>query len=413
MLLLLFSGRIGWRYMLAAPMAWIAMMVPAWLAGRSAVDLLAVYLRQGLFFDKLSMNAANLYYFAPESFYSRGVAVGVAITVVVSLIYAVVPAWRRTAMTPQFLLLAAMVSVAMAPFLLPKMHDRYFLPADLTSIALAAVVPRFWFIAVGFQVTSLLAYVPILAIPYNGGEYAALMPLAVVLNTLLVSCVGVVYWRVLKQLPSEEPADRVTGLAGFGVPQATTVAVLAALLAGSLWVASSGAAGAADPSALNWSIETHEGGSARVEYDSDSAGTEVIRVVILGLANAPQAWHVKLMQRPFRIEAGNEYRVTFRARSAADRPVSCAMGNNHEPWETLGLYQGLVVTATWTAFECPFTASADDSNARLFFDIGERVEWLELADVRVYDETEARVVAPPMTLGARLGRWLDRTSATE
>jgi hypothetical protein len=239
------------------------------------------------------------------------------------------------------------------------------------------------------------------------------MPLAVVLNTLLVGSVGIVYWRALKRLPSDDAADRVTGLAGFGVPQAATVAVLAVLFSGTLWVARRGGAETADPSALNWAIETHEGGVARVEYDSDSTATEVIRVTILTLANAPQAWHVKLMQRPFRIEAGNQYRVTFRARSAADRPVACAMGNNHEPWETVGLYQGLVVTETWTGFECAFTASADDSNARLFFDLGESVEWVELADVRVFDETEGHIVAPPVTLGARLGRWLERTSATE
>ena len=162
---------------------------------------------------------------------------------------------------------------------------------------------------------------------------------------------------------------------------------------------------------MNWSIEAQAGGRARVEYPLDTEGNELIRVTILRLGSAPEAWHVKLMQRPFKIEAGNQYSVTFRARSAATRPVACAMGNNHEPWETLGVYQGLVVTDVWTAFECPFVGSDDDSNARLFFDLGESDEWIELADVRVNDETEGRILAPPITLGARLGRWLERRSS--
>lgn len=209
LLLLALGGRLPWGRLALVPGAWAVMMVPAWLAGRPLVDLLAVYARQGLFFDRLSMNAANLYYFAPASWYGTGVATGITLTIAAALVYAVLPSWRRVPLTPQFLLLSATVSVALAPFLLPKMHDRYFLAADLASIALALAVPRFWSIAVGFQFASLLAYVPIITDALAGyqGEYLALMPVAVALNTVLVTYLGAEYWRAVRGSPPAGGGD--------------------------------------------------------------------------------------------------------------------------------------------------------------------------------------------------------------
>ena len=56
------------------------------------------------------------------------------------------------------ILLAPLVSVALTPFLLPKMHDRYFYPADVMSILLAFSVPQFWFVPLCYQVISSLVY---------------------------------------------------------------------------------------------------------------------------------------------------------------------------------------------------------------------------------------------------------------
>jgi Gpi18-like mannosyltransferase len=52
----------------------------------------------------------------------------------------------------------ALVSVACFPFILPRMHDRYFYPADVFSIVLAFYMPELWFVAVSYQVISVLVY---------------------------------------------------------------------------------------------------------------------------------------------------------------------------------------------------------------------------------------------------------------
>ena len=52
----------------------------------------------------------------------------------------------------------AATSALLIPFLLPKMHDRYFYPADVFAIVLAFFRPSFWYIAVLLQVSSTMAY---------------------------------------------------------------------------------------------------------------------------------------------------------------------------------------------------------------------------------------------------------------
>jgi Gpi18-like mannosyltransferase len=194
-LLLWREGRWRWPHAAVAPLAWLAAMLPAMLAGRSIVDLALVYVRQGGMYHKLSMNAPNLYYLMPDSWYGTGVGVGLAVSVMTCLVFAF--GRRRMDATPRILLLAATAAVLVMPFVLPKMHDRYFMPADVLSIGLAFVEPQLWFVPVALQVSSGLSYVPAITDAFNGFnyEYVALMPLAVAVNVWLVPYVAVRYWR--------------------------------------------------------------------------------------------------------------------------------------------------------------------------------------------------------------------------
>ena len=197
LLLLLVAGRLSWWRTAAIPLAYVALMLPAWILGRPLVDMLLAYVRQGGLYQKLSMNAPNLYYLMPDGFYSAGVVAGSLLTVVLSVGYAVLPRKRRAAWSDSFLLLAATVSLAAVPFVLPKMHDRYFFPADVLSIALALVVPRLWFVPILFQLSSGLSYVPAISDAFHNFdyEYVALMPVAVLINACLVPFLIAVYWR--------------------------------------------------------------------------------------------------------------------------------------------------------------------------------------------------------------------------
>ena len=173
-------------------------------------------------------------------------------------------------------------------------------------------------------------------------------------------------------------------------------ALVAALLVGlAIWVNVRGEApGSVVDPVSPWALDVQGGAAATLEQLSNSETGDTMRVTISSLADSTQTWHVKLVERPFVISAGVSYRVSFLARAAEPRPIGCAIGNNHDPWESLGTYHQHSVTTEWSTFECPITASADDSNARLFFDLGLSDAWVELTQVVVTDVTNGQVLEP-------------------
>jgi Gpi18-like mannosyltransferase len=187
LLVLVLCSRLPWKLLPIIPAVYAVVMTPAILMGRSVIDVFEVYLRQGSFYKQLSLNAPNLYYFATypyvqsNRYHLIATILGATITVLASLFFAWHSRWRRGALTPQFLVFSATVSLTLAPFLLPRMHDRYFFAADLCSIALAFLVPRLWFVPVALQISSTIAYVPYI----SGGHGYTVMPVAVFINTAL------------------------------------------------------------------------------------------------------------------------------------------------------------------------------------------------------------------------------------
>ncbi|MBC1270570.1 hypothetical protein GNF07_26340, partial [Trichormus variabilis FSR] len=48
--------------------------------------------------------------------------------------------------------------VLLMPYILPKMHQRYFYPADICSIILAFYLPQYRWVAIAVQLSSLFSY---------------------------------------------------------------------------------------------------------------------------------------------------------------------------------------------------------------------------------------------------------------
>ena len=140
------------------------LMAPAWLMGWPAVDLTTVYLRQADWFDSPG-NLANPWIWASEfarhsarPFYVVGYAGAAAAASGIAVLAA--GAVRK----PKALLLLALLSAFAMPFLLPKMHERYYFLADALALALALTAPtqRNIYIAALVQLaslTSVLTYV--------------------------------------------------------------------------------------------------------------------------------------------------------------------------------------------------------------------------------------------------------------
>ena len=181
LLLMALKRRIPWYAFALIPLAYFAAMLPAMIAGRPLGDVFTIYLNQAAELQIPSHNAPNWYIFVPQSTYSVSMPIGMLIAVFGSFTWAYLH--RNSTNRYENMLLAALVSVALTPFLLPKMHDRYFYPADALSILLAFSAPQFWFIPICYQIISSLVY----AIFLIEADRSTMLILATQLNTVVMA----------------------------------------------------------------------------------------------------------------------------------------------------------------------------------------------------------------------------------
>lgn len=161
LLWLLVKQDLGWRHLLLSPTAYLASLLPAWLSGRALDELLLIDFRNMARHQScaLSENAPNFYRWIPEAwqdFYPGGA--GEALTAGVVSIVAVSLYKSRTGVTAERLALLATFSVLAAPYFLPRMHERYFFPADVVAIVLAFHAPRYWYVPIVVGLMSLSQY---------------------------------------------------------------------------------------------------------------------------------------------------------------------------------------------------------------------------------------------------------------
>ncbi len=158
LLILWAKGRVkGWMFLLL-PATYLVAVLPAWAMGRSLLDLLQIYTGQMEGYRHLTKNAPNLYQWISNRYYDLMVPLGLAVTAIVLLGLG----WRvyrsRTELTPDRLLQLALTIVFLVPFLLPKMHERYFFMADVLSVVSAFYRPQFFWMPILIQLSSLLTY---------------------------------------------------------------------------------------------------------------------------------------------------------------------------------------------------------------------------------------------------------------
>ncbi len=201
--LLTFKKRIPWQDYLLVPIVYVIMMIPSLMAGRSFSSVLSVYFEQAETFQSLSMKAPNLYLFISNEYYIPVLYFGMAWTALAAFLWAVGYALQIKKMSRETLLLCAVVSVAMIPFFLPKMHERYFYLMDILTFILAFYIPRLWAPAVGAQLVSSMTYFVFLAISPQktpSALGAVFLILAAVINTFLV---GYLLWQQYKFVRSQ------------------------------------------------------------------------------------------------------------------------------------------------------------------------------------------------------------------
>lgn len=159
--LLVLRREIALRHCLIPPLAYAALMVPAWLAGRPALELATIYLAQAGWAPDLATGAPNPWTVLQKlPFISASPGMVLAGLLVTTAAFLALLA--RTAPdfdgAPRTRVVMAALCVTLAPFLLPKMHDRYFFMADVVSLLLLLLPGRLRCVPLLLQAASLSVY---------------------------------------------------------------------------------------------------------------------------------------------------------------------------------------------------------------------------------------------------------------
>jgi Gpi18-like mannosyltransferase len=165
--------RLLWL-IVAVPAVYLLLAAPVLIFGRPLNEVLLVYVEQGQTFHRLSMNAGSLWaFFGNRMDYGTGVLIGMALAALMGTVITVL-VWRSRRSDPLFLMAAAAASLMLMPYLLPKMHDRYFYGFEILSIALACLRWRYVAPAIVAQISGVLAY-----LAYESGYRGGIVPAAV------------------------------------------------------------------------------------------------------------------------------------------------------------------------------------------------------------------------------------------
>ncbi|HCZ36973.1 MAG TPA: hypothetical protein DHV26_13720 [Cytophagales bacterium] len=187
--------KINWYYFFIPPIIYILFALPTIFLGRSWESIFLLYVGQAGQFQNLARYAPNLYFVIPNDYFHPVFEIGFGIFIISMLAWAWINWKANPPFTQKKIALTALASVALVPFLLPKMLDRYFYPADILSFAVAILLPELWFIPLMFQISSGLVY---LIFPFGFPPLMALP--GAFINTALVI---VIIRRQLKSLKEE------------------------------------------------------------------------------------------------------------------------------------------------------------------------------------------------------------------
>lgn len=157
------SQRVKLGHYLLIPIVWFVSLIPNWLAGRSFTDLLLIYPRQVFKAnEQLTYNAPSVYQLFPDAPFEITKNGGVVFTLLAVLLIGWYLFNYRKNISLEGILLLATFSLMLIPFLLPKMHERYFFPADVFTIVTALYLSKRYWIPITMVVISFISYTPFL-----------------------------------------------------------------------------------------------------------------------------------------------------------------------------------------------------------------------------------------------------------
>ncbi|MGI5976487.1 MAG: hypothetical protein ACOX68_02160 [Candidatus Limivicinus sp.] len=153
-----FMGKIKARYLLWIPVVFLLSMLPAMIAGRSLGSCLSIYAHQTQEYGFLFHNAPTIWrFFEGADFESFSVvSVFVAGAAVILFMYFCLTFLRE--LKTRDLIKLFFISSFLVPYLLPRMHERYFYMADILALVYFMYDRRKWYIPTTLILSSVISY---------------------------------------------------------------------------------------------------------------------------------------------------------------------------------------------------------------------------------------------------------------
>ena len=198
------AGKIRFRELWVFPVTYLATTVPAVLLGKPFGEILGIYFNQVGEYPRLVLNAPSVYQIIPHNAQvneALASALGIAAAGALVLALLALGFRLRDRLDRELAMTMAVVLCIGVPFLLPRMHERYFFLADVFTLCWACANVRRIPAAVLAGGSSLISYIVYLRLRYIfsfsvGGNLFVMLPEMLLMLSALVFSVIVLVWQL-------------------------------------------------------------------------------------------------------------------------------------------------------------------------------------------------------------------------
>lgn len=131
---LVLRNKIRIRHLAAFPLTFVLTLLPAILCGRSIYDSFSIYIDQTSSYPELTLNCPTLWALFPENGFNTFGTAALFLAGAGVLVFCIYLYQNRQKLSDALLFDAAYLFTLIIPFLLPRMHERYFYLAEILAV---------------------------------------------------------------------------------------------------------------------------------------------------------------------------------------------------------------------------------------------------------------------------------------
>ena len=162
LIILLFYKEIRVQHLLVIPIVYVVCALPAAFLGRPIWDILTIYGTQIGTYDALTQSAPTLWAIFPAQLYTNLLPVALCSAGLIVMLMTFGILLLRPIKNKLDFLDVAFIYTLVMPYVLPKMHERYFYIATALSVIYLFRYPKLWWVTIGIMLIDACAYFPYL-----------------------------------------------------------------------------------------------------------------------------------------------------------------------------------------------------------------------------------------------------------